>query len=125
MGAGTGERIAAACAPPNMPLSFATWLTKAGLPEREVADHVVLVRGGAAREHGGQEGRSAGAADVAGEVGEAGDVVVLRLLHADVGDGVDGDEEEGEAGGLEAAQKDEVVVADAEIHGVHGDQRRG
>ena len=75
----------------------------------EVADHVGLVRGGAAGEHGGHERCSAGAADVAGEVGEAGDVVVLRLLHADVGDGVDGDEEEGEARGLEAAQEDEVV----------------
>ena len=91
----------------------------------EVADHVGLMRGGAAGEHGGDERGSAGSADVAGEVGEAGDVVVLGLLYADVGDGVDGNEEEGEAGGLEDAQEDEASIADAEVHGVHRDERAG
>src|SRR5258708_35838283 len=91
----------------------------------QVANQVVFVRGGATGEHGGDEGCSARAADVAGEVGEAGDVVVLGLLYTDVGDGVDGDEEEGEARGLEDAQEDEASVANAEIHRVHGDEREG
>ena len=51
----------------------------------------------------------------AGEVGEAGNVVVFASLHADIGDGVDRDEEKGQTGGLEHAHEDEFAVADVEV----------
>jgi hypothetical protein len=124
MGAGTAEGVSSSVSSEEG-FELGDLIGEGLVAAGEVADHAAFVRGRAAGEHGGEEGCSAGAADVAGEVGEAGDVVALGLLYADVGDGIDGDEEEGESGGLEAAEEDEAGIADGEVHGVHGDQREG
>jgi len=110
VGAGSGERVTAGVAAEHS-LELCDLVHKGLAARCEVARHIALVRSGAAREHRGHERSSARAADVAREVGEAGDVVVFRLLHANVGDRVDRDEEECETRGLEAAQKDEASVA--------------
>ncbi len=49
------------------------------------------------REVGGEQGGASAAAEVAGEVGEAGDLVGLAGRDADVVECADGNEDEGEA----------------------------
>ena len=85
----------------------------------------VLVELSAAGEDGDEEGGAAAAADVAGEIHEAGDVVVLLAGDVGVGEGVDGDEEEGEAGGLEDAHPGDVGVAGLGIDGAQREEGGG
>src|SRR5882757_6604606 len=60
MGAGSAERITAAVAA-ELFLELCHLIHKGLAARREIARHITFVRGGASREHGGHEGRSAGA----------------------------------------------------------------
>ena len=85
----------------------------------EKAAHRVFMRGGSSGEHGGHERRAGRAANVARQVGQAGDVVAFALFHAHIGERVDGDEQEREPGGLEAAHEDELAIAEPEVQLAH------
>ena len=66
--AGSGKRIASAVATEHA-LELCYLIDEGGVSRGQVADHVGLVRGGAASKHSRHERRSAGAADVAGKIG--------------------------------------------------------
>ena len=76
VGTSSDHRVAAGVTTKHT-LQFCDLIHEGGIAGGEVAHHVVLVCCGAAGEHGRHEGGSAGAADVTGEVGQTGDVVVL------------------------------------------------
>ncbi len=71
------------------------------------------------------EGRSAGSTDVSRKIGQAGDVVVLVLLHTHIGDRVDWNEEKGQTGGLEDAHEHQLAIADTQVDLRHVQQADG
>jgi hypothetical protein len=68
-----------------------------------------------AREIGGEERGSGAAAEVAGEVGEAGDLIGLAGGDTDIVERADGDEDEGEADDLQHAPEGDGAVGGVEV----------
>jgi len=69
----------------------------------------------AAREVGGEERGACAAAEVSGEVGEAGDLVGLAEWDADVVERADGDEDEGKTNDLQHAPEGDGGVGGVEV----------
>ena len=79
-----------------------------------VGGELDLVGLGGAGEEGGEHGGSGAATEVAGEVGEAGDLVGFGAGDANVVKGADGDEDEGESCDLEHAPEGDGSEAGVE-----------
>ena len=80
-----------------------------------VGSEGLLVGLGGAGDEGGEERGAGAAADVAGEVGEGGDLVGFFERHADVVEGADGNEDEGQRHHLEDAPLGDGAEGGVEI----------
>jgi len=79
-----------------------------------VGGELRLVDLGGAGEERGEQGCASGAAEVSGEVGEAGDLVGLGGRHADVVERADGDEDQWKADDLESSPEGDGAEAGVE-----------